>query len=64
MTKEKILDEVYMVVLPNDEGVVYKIGNSVKEVWDKLMASEFLGTRESLFLKGYRAKKVTISLEE
>lgn len=61
-----LLDTVWMIVLPENKGVVYAIGTSAKEVWDKVIGEELLGTgvtKDALQKKGYRAKKVEIRHE-
>lgn len=60
----KVLDRVWMLV--NDEGVIYCIGNSAKEVWQQVVDGEMMGTgvtKEILKDRGYRAKKVMICEE-
>lgn len=57
------LDEVWMVVLPDNKGVVYEIGTSATDVWNRVIASDTIGTgvtKDDLYKKGYRAKKVSI----
>ena len=59
------LDTVWMVVLPQNRGVVYEIGTTPREVWQNVIHKETMGTghtQASLTKLGYRAKKVTISL--
>lgn len=61
------LDTVWMLVLPDNKGVVYEIGKSAKEVWDKVIERELLGTgvtKADLQKKGYRAKQVDIVLRD
>lgn len=60
-----LLDEVWMVVLPDNKGVIYAIGTSAKEVWGKIIAEELMGTgatQQDLVARGYKAKKVQVSL--
>ncbi len=61
-----ILDKVWMIVLPDNAGVVYEIGTSAKEVWEKVIRNETLGTgvtKEMLQKRGYKARRVTISMD-
>lgn len=65
------LDTVYMIVLPDDRGVIYDtIGESAKESWQKAnsIMGKFLSyegnTIEKLRANGYRAKRVEIILKE
>jgi len=58
----KILSNVWMLVSKNG-AVIYEIGTSAKEVWDKVIENETMGTfcsKEDLKAKGFRAKKVQI----
>lgn len=60
-----ILDTVWMVVCPDNKGVIYQVGTSAKEVWQKIIDDETMGTgvtKEDLRKRGYRAKKVTITI--
>ena len=73
----KILDVVWMLVrtpvtppgqqlFSDHPEVVYEIGASAKEVWDKVLERETMGTietKKSLKKKGYRAKKVSIGID-
>ncbi len=63
---EKFLEHVYMVVLPNEEGVIYEVGSTPREVWDKILKSEIMGTgqtRTSLSKKGYKSKRVSVYMK-
>jgi hypothetical protein len=60
-----ILDEVWMVCLPNNTGVVYEVGSSASEVWAKVIRHQTLGTgvtHLALRKQGYSAKKVTVAI--
>ena len=39
-----ILDTVWMVVCPDNKGVIYQVGSSAKEVWQKIVDDETMGT--------------------
>lgn len=60
------LDTVYMIVCPDNKGVVYdSIALSAKESWRKVEEMEVMGTgvtKEILRKRGYRAKLVDIKL--
>jgi hypothetical protein len=61
-----ILDKVWMLVLPDNAGVVYEIGTSAQEVWDKVIRNETLGTgvtKEMLQKRGYKTRRVTIHMD-
>ena len=52
-------------LLPNQQGVLYVMGDSAQEVWSKVENEELMGTgmtAKMLRARGYRAKKVTIYL--
>lgn len=52
-------------MLPNQQGVIYVMGDSAQEVWSKVENDELMGTgitAKMLRARGYRAKKVTIYL--
>jgi hypothetical protein len=62
----KVLDTVWMVVLPGQKGIVYEVGKSAREVWEKVLTNETLGTgvtRPLLHKQGYRAKRVSIAIK-
>jgi len=61
----KVLDEVWMLVNESAPSVIYCIGTSAKDVWDRVIEGEVMGTgatKEALRKQGYRAKKVAIAL--
>lgn len=62
------LDTVYMIVLPDNKGVVYdSVSTKPQDSWRKVIQTEALGTgvtKEMLQRQGYRAKKVIISLAD
>lgn len=62
-----VLDRVWMLVSPNNKGVVYSIATNAMDIWNTVIEDELMGsfeTKASLHDKGYRARKVTIVLEE
>ena len=61
----KVLDRLWMVVLPNDVGVIYAVSSSREELWADIEERELMGTgitAEALRRNGYRAKRVEIVL--
>ena len=61
----KVLDKVWVVVLPNDAGVIYAVSGSLAELWADIEERELMGTgitAEALRRNGYRAKRVEIVL--
>jgi hypothetical protein len=57
------LDEIWMIVLPQNKGVVYDtIGTSSHETWEKFLSIDCFkhNTQEQLHKDGYRARKVRI----
>jgi len=51
------------MLVSKNGAVIYEIGTSAKEVWDKVIENETMGTfcsKEDLKAKGFRAKKVQI----
>lgn len=56
-----VLDEVWMIVLPRNKGVVYDtMASSAHEAWQKAFAIEGFLTEETMKKSGYRARKVKI----
>lgn len=66
LARSRLLDQVWMIVLPDDKGVIYDtIATSARGSWQKVFEKEILGTgitRPILLRNGYRAKKVEIAL--
>ncbi len=65
MKFDSILDNVWMIALPENKGVIYhKPAMSSKEAWVNAVEATDgiigLSTKKELMAKGYRAKKVTI----
>ena len=61
----KVLDKVWVVVLPNDAGVIYAVSGSLAELWADIEERELMGTgitAEMLRRNGYRAQRVEIVL--
>ena len=55
-------DQVWMLVNKEDQ-VIYCIGTSAQEVWEKVIDEEIMGTgitKADLKKQGFRAKKVAI----
>lgn len=64
--KTKLLDVVWIIVYPNNTGVVYDtIAQSPRESWQKLAEGELMGsgvTNQMLHEQGFRARRVEIIL--
>lgn len=64
--RRKVLDRIYMMILPGDRGIVYQVmANTPGMVWARVIDGTILGTgytRESLYNAGYRVKRVEVSL--
>ena len=65
MTTKKLLDSVWMVLTPENNGVIYCVGNSASEVWRRVEEEEQMGTGVTAAMlrrRGYKAKRVLIYL--
>lgn len=62
----KLLDTVWIIVLPDNVGVVYDtMSTSARESWQKLAEGELMGTgitNQMLHDQGYRARRVEVIL--
>lgn len=66
--KRKKLDTIYMMILPGNNGIVYRSGAILaSEVWEIVIGEELLGsaaTKKYLHRLGYRVKRVEVYLKE
>jgi len=64
----KVLDTVYMIVMPDAIGIVYgPPATSARDAWARVEELELMGsgvTAHELRRRGYRARRVQIMLEE